>query len=88
MGGRTGTPLGLGPPLRKAVNSPVVHPAGSPAIDGATGAQGISARGAKGSGGPRPSGVPVLPPMPPYAMSDADAMAVTAYIASLPRGTE
>lgn len=40
------------------------------------------------SGGPRPTGLPVLPPMPPYAMSNADAMAVTAYIASLPRGTE
>ena len=40
------------------------------------------------SGGPRPSGVPVLPPMPRYAMNDADAKAVTAYIASLPRAAE
>ncbi|MEH6488554.1 c-type cytochrome [Hyphomonas oceanitis] len=40
------------------------------------------------SGGPRPSGVPVLPPMPQYAMSDTDAAAVTAYVASLPRAAE
>jgi hypothetical protein len=37
------------------------------------------------STGERPSGVPVLPPMPPYRLDDADARAVTAYIKTLPR---
>jgi cytochrome c553 len=34
--------------------------------------------------GERPSGVPVLPPMPPYRLNDEDARAVAAYIAALP----
>ncbi|KCZ92462.1 hypothetical protein HJO_10514 [Hyphomonas johnsonii MHS-2] len=37
------------------------------------------------TGGGRPSGVPVLPPMPQYRASAADAAAMTAYIASLPK---
>lgn len=33
--------------------------------------------------GERPTGQPVLPPMPAYRMSEADARAVTAYLKSL-----
>jgi hypothetical protein len=33
--------------------------------------------------GERPSGVPVLPPMPQYRMPRADAEAIAAYLASL-----
>jgi mono/diheme cytochrome c family protein len=36
--------------------------------------------------GVRPDGSHPRPPMPPYRLNDADARAVTAYIASLPRG--
>jgi mono/diheme cytochrome c family protein len=34
--------------------------------------------------GERPSGVPVLPPMPAYRMGQAEAEAVVAYLKSLP----
>lgn len=34
--------------------------------------------------GVRPDGTTPLPPMPPYRFTEADARAVTAYIASLP----
>jgi mono/diheme cytochrome c family protein len=34
--------------------------------------------------GERPTGVPVLPPMPPYRLNAEDARAVAAYIATLP----
>lgn len=35
--------------------------------------------------GERPSGVPTLPPMPPYRFNAEDAAAVVAYIKTLPR---
>jgi mono/diheme cytochrome c family protein len=35
--------------------------------------------------GERPSGVPPLPPMPPYRFNEADARAVAAYIKTLPK---
>lgn len=35
--------------------------------------------------GERPSGVPVLPPMPPYRMNAEDAAAIAAYISTLPK---
>lgn len=40
------------------------------------------------TGGARPGGAPLLPPMPRYQVSEADAKAMTAYIASLPRAAE
>lgn len=36
--------------------------------------------------GVRPDGSHPLPPMPPYRLNEADARAVAAYIATLPRG--
>lgn len=38
--------------------------------------------------GVRPNGSRTLPPMPPYRMNEDDARAVTAYIATLPRGDQ
>jgi len=38
--------------------------------------------------GERPSGVPPLPPMPPYRFNEADARAVAAYIKSMPKAPE
>lgn len=38
--------------------------------------------------GVRPDGSHPLPPMPPYRLNEEDARAVTAYIATLPRGGE
>lgn len=38
--------------------------------------------------GVRPDGSHPLPPMPPYRLSEEDALAVTAYIKTLPRGGE
>jgi len=35
--------------------------------------------------GERPSGAPVMAPMPPYRLNDSDARAVAAYIATLPK---
>jgi cytochrome c553 len=38
--------------------------------------------------GVRPDGSHARPPMPPYRLNDADARAVSAYIATLPRAAE
>lgn len=38
--------------------------------------------------GVRPDGSHPLPPMPPYRLSEEDARAVAAYIATIPRGGE